>query len=145
MTDVRERLDKLAQWLEANSARFLWKTKAGRAQLEGYNIGGALVIVLRWPDGEGWDVFTSCPQLGIEETLRDADERLRAPSVLTAKNREALGVDNSATALIEAADALRDACIHAHENGASVELGAGQRVSTRIDAALTAYDRARRT
>lgn len=94
MTDVRERprLDALAMWIEAHSARFLWKTKAHRAQLEGYSIGGALVIVLRWPDGEGWDVFTSCPELGIEETLRDAEVRVRAPAVLTAKHREALGL-----------------------------------------------------
>jgi hypothetical protein len=69
-------MERLNTWLTAHRARALWWTTAGRAQLTGYDIGGALVVVMRWPDGEGWDIYTSHAGLRIDDTLRDVEQRI---------------------------------------------------------------------
>ncbi len=69
-------MGKLNAWLEAHNARAMWEMNAGRAIVTVYAIRGALVMVMRYPDGDGFDVFTSYAGIAIDATLRDADERI---------------------------------------------------------------------
>lgn len=72
-----------------------------------------------------------CRWCAMERTAREAEREAYREEITRLRS------------IVSAADAMRDACLHAHEYGCSVEFGTNQRVSTRIDAALVAFDRVR--
>lgn len=66
----------LADWLRKHDAYCAWQRYDDRLNIEGWVVGVALCLITVQPDGRGWDIYTSCPDISIEATLRDAEERL---------------------------------------------------------------------
>lgn len=69
----------LNAWLIAHDARCLWVAMGSpRFDIEGWTINAAVLIVTRYHDG-GWDIFTACQSLGVDQTFADAEKRLQLP------------------------------------------------------------------
>lgn len=72
----------LQKWLDDREARCNWQLLRGRLDshhehVESWSIGAHQFIVVVRSHHLGWDVYTACGDIRVDETFADAERRLR--------------------------------------------------------------------
>jgi len=74
---------ELAEWLKQHEAVAVAQLPCSPRRptayfLEVWEVQGVHVVIRVHADRRGWDIFTPCGSNRIDETLRDADQRIKA-------------------------------------------------------------------
>lgn len=84
----------LETWLREREARCNWQVLRGRMDghhqyIESWTIGTTSFLLIVSSHRHGWDVFTSCGLPLVEETLADADARLKLGELRVVQEQQA--------------------------------------------------------
>jgi hypothetical protein len=73
-----ENYPPLREWLTKIEARCDVQEYSDARSIEIWNapVGRGTFVIVVYPKGQGWDVFTSAGSIKIDETLSDAERRL---------------------------------------------------------------------
>lgn len=66
----------LREWLDKHHAFPLWDRVVPPGKVTAYNLRGRVVLVVRYANDHGWDLYTPHDSNRIDESLADAETRL---------------------------------------------------------------------